>query len=171
MSFVSVVLTEIFFSKKRLWHLHRFTVNNSSVAHFMVYSKTLQVSFGAIFHGLNFKAVCVLKRGGRRSTNKRHSLSGCHHPGEADAGHREAAHRLGKDSLSWKNGRSGREGGRGRGRGGLDLLPSCENLLPPTAAGAQCSAGAAQGPRRAARRRLPRSRSRLGSAVPAGVRS
>lgn len=57
-----------------------------------------------------------------------------------------------------------RDGGEGDG---LDLLPSRENLLPPTAAGAQCSAGPRRGRAPPPSLPLPRSRSRLGTAVPA----
>lgn len=49
-------------------------------------------------------------------------FSGCHHPGEQALG-RPHTHRLGKDSLSWRNGSSG---GRGKGR-----APPHHNHHPP----------------------------------------
>lgn len=81
-------------------------------------------------------------------------ISGCHRPGEAASGSPDP-HRLGKDSLSWKNGRNG-AGQHGGGRGQRrhrdpprdpppPVPPKPENLLPPSAAAAQRKGWAGSG--------------------------
>lgn len=105
-------------------------------------------------------------------------FSGFHHPGAKALG-RPSTHRLGWDSLSWKNGRSG-AGAHGRGKGtdsaSSRAMKICCHLPPRARSAAQRSATAAcarrpfpsSGQRQ---RRPPRSRSRRGTGIPALVPS
>lgn len=84
-------------------------------------------------------------------------FSGFHHPGAKALG-RPATHRLGWDSLSWKNGRSG-AGAHGRGKGTASAssraMKICCHLPPRARSAAQPSAAQRNAPPAPAAPSLP----------------
>lgn len=122
-----------FLIQKRLWYSHRFKVNRSSVVHrCFFFLRHYQWVLGHLSR-FELKAVYSLslsskyEKGGSPKRELQTKATWCLRlspPRRGRAG-QLCPHRLGEDSLSWKNSRSGREGAEGEGaRAGSGTAPA-----------------------------------------------